>query len=94
MHAFLAQPSGHLPILVPAFGAWIRNRRLELGLNCTRAATMTGIERSDWNALEAGWVPCEDERLLRSLAGTLQIRYDVLANAIAPMEAHFAGTAA
>jgi hypothetical protein len=94
MHAFLAQPSDHLPIPVPAFGAWIRHRRLELGLNCTRAATMTGIDRSDWNALEAGWVPNKDERLLRSLAGTLQVDFSALVSAIAPLEGHFAETAA
>jgi len=55
---------------------------------------MTGIERSDWNSFEAGWVPCENERLLCSLSGTLQIRCDVLPNAIVPMEVHFADTAA
>ncbi len=94
MHAFLAQPCSHLPILVPAFGSWIKRRRIEIGLNCARAAALTGIERADWNALEMGWVPSKNERLLRSLAGTLQINYDVLANAIAPLEAHFAETAA
>jgi hypothetical protein len=30
---FLTQPGGHLQIPVPAFGASIRRRRLELGLN-------------------------------------------------------------
>jgi len=94
MHAFLTQPGGHLPIPVPAFGDSIRRRRLELGLNCARAAAMTGIDRAHWNALEAGWVPRGNERLLRSLAGTLQINYDVFVNAIAPLEAHFTETAA
>jgi len=94
MHAFLAQPGGHLPIAVPAFGTWIRHRRIELGLNCARAAAMTGIGRDDWNTLEAGWVPEKDERLLRSIAGTLQIDYNALVNVVAPLGAHFAGTAA
>lgn len=94
MHAFLTQPGDHLPIPVPAFGGSIRRRRLELGLNRARAATMTGIDRSQWNALEAGWVPSGNERLLRALAGTLQINYDVLVNAIAPLEAHLAEAAA
>jgi hypothetical protein len=92
MHAFLAQSDDHLPIHVPAFGAWIRHRRLELGLNCARAAALTGIERTDWNALEAGWVPQNNERLLRSLAGTLEVNYNLLADSIAPLEAHFANT--
>jgi hypothetical protein len=50
---------------------------------------MTGIERSDWRALEAGWVP-RNERLLRALAGTLQVKFEVLAGSIAPLETHFA----
>ena len=45
MHAFLAQPDGHLPIPVPAFGIWIRHRRIQLGLSCARAAATTGIGR-------------------------------------------------
>jgi ribosome-binding protein aMBF1 (putative translation factor) len=94
MHAFLTQSQEHLPMPVPAFGESIRRRRLEVGLNCARAAAMTGIDRAVWNALEAGWVPSKNERLLRSLAATLQINYDVLVNAIAPLEEHFAGTAA
>jgi hypothetical protein len=55
---------------------------------------MTGIDRAHWNALEAGWVPSGNERLLRSLAGTLQIDYSALVNVIAPLEAHFTKTAA
>ncbi len=94
MHAFLAQPCGHLPMPVPAFGAWIRHRRIELGLNSARAAAMTGVGRDDWNAIEAGWIPDKNERLVRSLAGTLQIDYNELVNMIAPLEAHFAETAA
>ena len=94
MHAFLTHSHSHLPIPVPAIGAWIRRRRIELGLNTGRAAAMTGIDRSDWRALEAGWVPTNNERLVRSLAGTLQVKYDVLADAIAPFEARFADTAA
>lgn len=94
MHAFLAQPGGHLPIPVPAFGAWIKQRRIELGLNCARAAAMTGIDRAAWIDLEAGWVPSKNERLLRSLAGTLQINYDAFVNAIAPLVAHYAETTA
>jgi hypothetical protein len=55
---------------------------------------LTGIGRDDWNALEAGWVPDKNEHLLRSLAGTLEIDYNALVNAIAPLEAHFAEAAA
>jgi hypothetical protein len=94
MHSFLAQPDGHLPLRVEAFGNQIRLRRQELGMNIRRAALITGITLADWQALEEGWVPIRNQHLLRSLAGTLQIHYDVLVNAIAPLEAHFAETAA
>jgi transcriptional regulator with XRE-family HTH domain len=90
MHAFLARPSRYLPILIPAFGAWIRNRRLQLGINRARAAAETGIDRIKWSDLEQGWVPITDDRLLRSIASTLQIQYEVMVNVIAPLEAHFA----
>lgn len=89
MNAFLTQSIVFLPIPVPAFGAYIRQRRIELGLNRARAATMAGIDRSEWSAIEDGWVPTRDERLLRSIAGTLQFRFDAMINAIAPLEAHF-----
>jgi hypothetical protein len=79
---------------VAAFGNQIRIRRIELGMDIRRAAWMTGITRNDWLALEEGWVPTKDDRLLRSLAGTLQIDYDILVSAIAPLEAHFAETSA
>lgn len=93
MHAFLSHPNHHLPIPVPVFGAWIRHRRLELGLSCTRAAAAEGLDRSDWKALEQGWVPSTDERLLRSIACALEVRFDELASAIAPLVTHFAAVA-
>ena len=90
MHAFLSRPNHHLPIPVPVFGAWIRHRRLELGLSFARAAAAAGLDQSDWKALEQGWVPSTDERLLRSIACALEIRFDELAHAIAPLLMHFA----
>lgn len=89
MHAFLDQSADYFPLPVQAFGDQIRLRRLQLGLNTRRAASITGIERSDWHALEAGWVP-RNERVLRALAGTLQVKLEALAGAVAPLEAHFA----
>lgn len=92
MHAFNShQNLDFLPIPIPHFGAWIRHRRLSLGLNCARAATSAGINRDQWMALEQGWVPkIGDENFLRSLAGTLEVKFDALSCAIAPLEAHFA----
>ncbi len=89
MHAFLVQSAEHLPIPVPELGDQIRLRRITLGMNIRRAASLTGIKRSNWLAIEAGLIPT-NERLLRALASTLEIRYDLLASVIAPLEAHFA----
>jgi hypothetical protein len=41
--------------------------------------------------LEQGWVPSNDERLLRSVAGTLKVTFDTLDSAIDPLRAHFTG---
>jgi hypothetical protein len=53
----------------------IRRRREELGLPVDRAAQLTGIEISQWQALEAGWVPSEESGLLDAIAGTLEASF-------------------
>ena len=94
MHAFLTNPDlTFLPIPLPNFGAAIKRRRIELGLSCARAAASVGINREQWQLLQQGWVPTtENGNFLRSLASTLEIRFDDLACVIAPLEAHFAKT--
>jgi transcriptional regulator with XRE-family HTH domain len=91
MHAYLRQSSGHFPVAIPAFGNWIHRRRLEVGLSRARAAALTGLSHRDWSMLEQGWVPSFDERLLRSIAGTLEVTFDALDCAIEPLRTHFAG---
>ena len=57
----------------------IRRRREELGLSIERAAKLTGLEISQWYALEAGWVPNLESGLLEAIAGTLEVSFpDVL----------------
>ena len=57
----------------------IRHRREELGLSIERAAQLCGIEPSQWQALEAGWVPDLESGLLEAIAGTLEVSFpDVL----------------
>jgi hypothetical protein len=57
----------------------IRRRRAELGLSIERAAQLTGIESSQWQALEAGWVPNLESGLLEAVAETLEACFpDVL----------------
>jgi transcriptional regulator with XRE-family HTH domain len=91
MHAYLHQSFNNFPIPVPAVGAWIRHRRLELGLSCAKAASLAGLSHRDWHMLEQGSVPNFDERLLRSIAATLEVTFDALDCAIEPLRSHFAG---
>ena len=50
----------------------VRRRREDLGLSVQRAAELSGMETSDWYALEAGWVPTVESGLLDNIAGTLE----------------------
>jgi hypothetical protein len=50
----------------------IRRRREELGLSIERAARLIRIESSQWQALEAGWVPDLESGLLEAIAETLE----------------------
>jgi len=93
VHAYLSQSHCHLPISIPAFGAWIYRRRLEVGLSSGRAAEAAGLNLTEWQALEQGWVPTTDDNLLRSIAGALEVKFDDLACAIAPLVAHYAAAA-
>jgi len=94
MHAYLTQPTvKFLPIPIQKFGAWILNRRRELGYNIRKVGAVSGISRYDWVLLEQGYLPTtENENFLRCLAATLEIRFDDLVCTIAPFEAHFSAT--
>lgn len=91
MHAYLCHSSGHFPVVIPAVGNWIHRRRLEVGLSRARAATLAGLSHRDWSMLEQGWVPSFDERMLRSIAATLEVTFDALDCVIEPLRIHFAG---
>jgi len=54
------------------FARSVRRRREALGLSVQHAAELSGMETSDWYALEAGWVPSMESGLLGAIAGTLQ----------------------
>jgi hypothetical protein len=58
--------------LAMLFAYSVRRRREQLGMFVERAAELSGMEISDWYALEAGWVPSVESGLLDSIAGTLQ----------------------
>jgi transcriptional regulator with XRE-family HTH domain len=91
MHAYLRQSTGHFPVAIPAVGNWIHRRRLEVGLSRARAAALAGLSHQDWSLLEHGWVPSFDERLLCSIAATLEVTFDALDCAIEPLRVHFTG---
>ena len=53
----------------------IQQGREALGLSVSEAAYLSGMEVSRWCALEGGWVPADDDSILRSLAETLEVNY-------------------
>jgi hypothetical protein len=55
------------------FARSVRRRREALGLTVPHAAELSGMEASEWQALEVvGWIPRVESGLLDSIAGTLQ----------------------
>ena len=55
-----------------ALGRYTTKRREELGMTLARAAELSGLELSEWCALESGWVP-EELGTIRAIVGTLRI---------------------
>ena len=53
----------------------IQQRREQMGLSVEEAAYIAGIELSRWCALEGGWVPADENPILRSVAETLEVNY-------------------
>ena len=57
-----------------ALARFTARRRLELDLSVATAAALSGLELSEWYALEAGWVP-DDDSTLRAIADTLEVHW-------------------
>lgn len=67
--------------LASALARYAKNRREYLDLTAEEAAELSGMETSEWYALESGWVP-EDRVVIQAVAATLRVRWtelDVLA---------------
>jgi hypothetical protein len=67
--------------LASALARYAKNRREQLDLTAEEAAGLSGMEVSEWYALESGWVP-ENRDVIRAIAATLRVRWtelDVLA---------------
>lgn len=56
------------------FGDLIRNIRESLGLTVAEAAERSGLQQSEWMAIEEGCVPHDAERL-SAIAGTLELNW-------------------
>ena len=64
------------------FGSGIQSARNKAGLSIDEVANLTGIEVSEWMAIEEGYVPRETNQL-RSMAAALEISFDRILNMVA-----------
>ena len=81
---FASLPSTYVPELRRQvwgrmFGRGIQAARNESGLSIEEAAGLSGMQVSEWMAIEDGHVPQEVDRL-RAMAATMEISYDKLLN--------------
>jgi hypothetical protein len=63
------------------FGRSICETRRSVGLSLEEAARLSGMQVSEWLAIEAGYAP-EDVNRLRAMADTMEIRFDRIAMAV------------
>ena len=61
------------------FGLGIRATRTEAGMSIEEAAGLSGIELSEWMAIEDGHVPQQVERL-RAISAVLEISFEKVMN--------------
>jgi hypothetical protein len=64
------------------FGLGIQASRTEAGLTIEEAARLSGIEISEWMAVEDGHVPQETDQL-RSMAAVLEVSSEKMLNWVA-----------
>lgn len=57
-----------------ALASMVRRRRQNLGMSVERAADLSGLQVSEWCALESGWVP-DQFCFLSAIAQTLDLGY-------------------
>jgi len=72
-----ARPAAKTNWLTSALACYARNRREQLDLTAEQAAGLSGMELSEWYALESGWVP-ENRDVIRAIAATLRVRWTEL----------------
>ena len=65
------------------FGLSIQAARTEADMSIEEAAGLSGMQLSEWMAIEDGHVPQDMDRL-RAMAAALEINFDKLANMVLP----------
>ncbi len=60
------------------FGSMVQDCREALGRSVEEAARLSGMEASEWLAIEAGHIPADPERL-RPMADALEIDFEQMA---------------
>ena len=74
----------HVPSSAPGrawrelFGSMVQDRREAIGRSVEDAARLSGMQSSEWAAVEAGHIPADPTRL-RSMAAALEVRFDQMA---------------
>lgn len=63
------------------FGLSIHAARTEAGMSIEEAAGLSGMEISEWMAIEDGHVP-QDINRLRAMAAALEINFEKIANMV------------
>ena len=63
------------------FGFCIQETRMSAGLSVEDAARLSGMEFSEWLAIEDGRVP-EDINRLRAMAEAMQVSFDKIASMV------------
>jgi hypothetical protein len=77
-HSPLSTVVRHTPLRIDlclTLARHVQEEREAMGLSVQVAAYIAGVDLSRWCAVEAGWVPADDDPLLRSLAETLEVNY-------------------
>ena len=80
---FASLPSSYLirQSMGRLFGSCIEEVRKTAGLSLEEAARLSGMEISEWMAIEDGCVP-QDVNRLRAMAETMQISFDKIATLV------------
>lgn len=83
---FASLPSTYVPELRRQvwgrlFGLGIQSSRNEAGLSIEEAARLSGMQISEWMAIEDGHVPQDTDRL-RAMAAAMEISFDRITNMV------------